>query len=73
MHPANYIVERSISNAWVDVVVNGKELADSLDSSVLTANREIIRKLKEFGYVDSKGEVIRPYNVDPLSELDELK
>lgn len=73
MHPANYIVERSISNAWVDVVVNGKELADSLDNSVLTANREIIRKLKEFGYVDSNGNVIKPYNTDPLSELDGLK
>lgn len=60
-HPANYMVERSVSNIWNDVVVNGKELSDAIDSASLVSNREIERKLEEFGYMDGNGELVKPF------------
>lgn len=60
-HPANYMVEREISNIWNNVVINGKELIETIDESTVLINREIERKLKEFGYIDQNGEIVKDY------------
>lgn len=68
-HPANYMVERSVSNIWNNVVVNGSMLSDEVDNAVINSNREILRKLEEFGFCNSKGELLRPFvsgNTDVL-------
>ena len=59
-HPANYMIERSVSNVWNYVVVNGKELSDAIDNATLVSNREIERKLEEFGYI-SGGKLVEPF------------
>lgn len=68
-HPASYIVEREISNAFTNAVVNGDTLIEALDASALVANREIIRKLKEFGYCDSEGNLIKDYPVEVMEDI----
>lgn len=68
-HPASYIVEREISGVWNDVVIDNKPLIESLDKAVLATNRELQRKLQEFGYIDSKGNLIREYNVKIIEML----
>ncbi len=60
-HPANYMVEREISNIWNNVVINGKELIETIDESTVLINREIERKLKEFGYIDQNGKAVKDY------------
>lgn len=60
-HPAGYMVEREISNIWNEVVVNGRGLRESTDRAVIASNREITRKLKEFGFLDKDGNLIKPY------------
>lgn len=70
-HPANYMVERSVSNIWNNVVVNGSTISDEVDNAVINSNREILRKLEEFGFCNSKGELLRPFisgNTDVLEE-----
>lgn len=62
-HPANYMVEREVSNVWNDVVVNGYGLVESLDNAAIISNREIIRKMQEFGFVGSDGKIISNYTV----------
>lgn len=62
-HPANYMVEREVSNVWNDVVVNGYGLVESLDNAAIISNREIIRKMKEFGFVDNNENIISNYTV----------
>jgi len=69
-HPASYIVEREISNAFTNAVVNGDTVIEALDASKLVADREIMRKLKEFGYVDSEGNLIKEY---PMQVMDDIK
>lgn len=59
----SYMLERELSNAFNDIVVNGDTLRARVDDMVKTVNRETERKLEEFGYIDSDGNVIREYIV----------
>lgn len=65
-HPAGYMVEREVSNIWNNVVVNGKGLTESTDRAVIASEREIQRKLKEFGFMDSDGNLIMPYTTEDV-------
>ena len=68
-HPASYIVEREISNAFTNATVNGDTVIEALDASKLVADREIMRKLKEFGYVDSSGKLKKNYPVEVMKDI----
>ena len=75
--PGTYMLERELSNAYVAVVTNGGILRTELDSAIKRIDRETERKLKEFGYLDSEGNVIKEYTVpdvdyvkDIISKLD---
>lgn len=68
-HPATYIVEREISNAFTNATVNGDTVIEALDASKLVADREIMRKLKEFGYVDSNGNLKRNYPIEVMNDI----
>lgn len=68
-HPANYMVEREISNIWTNVIINGKLLVGEVERAATEANREIVRKLQEFGYYDSEGNVLKNY---PLMTSEDL-
>lgn len=48
--PGTYLLERELSNAFNDIVVNGRTLRTRIDKAVKTVDREIDRKLEEFGY-----------------------
>lgn len=70
-HPASYIVERELSNAFTNVVVNGDTVVEAMESSTLISDREILRKLKEFGYADSDGNMKRDYNMKIIEMIQE--
>ena len=57
----SYMMERELSNAFNDIVVNGKTLRTRVDSLVKTVDRETTRKLEEFGYIDGNGKVLKEY------------
>lgn len=65
--PGYYIVEREISNTWNSVVYNDANLRSTLSDAMIKINKEITRKMKEFGYVNENGQVIKEYNM-PTSE-----
>lgn len=75
--PGTYMLERELSNAYVAVVTNGGILRTELDSAIKRIDRETERKLKEFGYLDSDGNIAKEYYVpdvnyvkDIISDLD---
>lgn len=75
--PGTYMVERELSNAYIAVVTNGGVLRTELDSAIKRIDRETERKLKEFGYLDTDGNMIKEYIVpdvdyvkDIISKLD---
>ena len=70
--PGSYMMERELSNAYNDVVVNGESIRSRIDEVVKTVSRETERKLEEFGYIDSDGNIISPYiapNVDTVRAI----
>lgn len=54
---------------WNDVVVSNEALIESLDRAVFASNREIQRKMVEFGYIDEEGHLLREYNTKILEML----
>lgn len=59
----SYMLEREMSNAFNAIVVDSENLRTTIDAAVKTVNRETMRKLEEFGYIDSDGNVIEDYIV----------
>ena len=75
-HPANYMIERESSDIWNGVVVDNEALIEEIDRATALTNREIQRKLTEFGFCDKDGNVIKEYSmtayqtlVDKLNEI----
>lgn len=68
--PGSYMVEREISNAWTGTVFYDENVRASLDYSVITANREILRKMDEFNYINN-GEIVTPYRVPQVETVEE--
>ena len=54
------------------MVVNGKILRSRIDEAVKVIDRETERKLEEFGYIDSEGNVLKEYKVPTLESVKEI-
>lgn len=68
--PGDYVVEREISNAWNAVVFSKQNPRTALDNAVKTINRELERKLKEFGYI-ADGQLVKPYKVPTIDNVED--
>jgi len=60
-NPAYFQVERSLSNAWNAVVFDGVSPRTAIDTAIIESNREITRKLQEFGFKDQDGNLVTPF------------
>jgi ABC-type glycerol-3-phosphate transport system substrate-binding protein len=67
--PGAYMVEREISNAWNTIVFDDANPRITLDEATKTANREILYKMEEFGYVED-GVIVRPYRVPTIYNIE---
>ena len=68
----SYMMERELSNAFNDVVVNGDTVRSRIDEVAKTVLRETERKLEEFGYIDSDGNVLKEYEVPSVEKVLEI-
>jgi ABC-type glycerol-3-phosphate transport system substrate-binding protein len=67
--PGAYMVEREMSNVWNRVVFNGDNPRTAIDDAVVRINREILRKMEEFGYY-ANGQMIKKYPVPTITTID---
>jgi hypothetical protein len=67
--PGAYMVERELSNIFNRVVYNGVNPRTAIDDSVIRANREIAKKMEEFGFYKN-GKVLKPYPVPTINTID---
>jgi ABC-type glycerol-3-phosphate transport system substrate-binding protein len=49
--PGSYMQERELGNAWNRIVFDGVNPRVAIDRAILVTNREITRKMEEFGYL----------------------
>ena len=66
--PGSYMQERELSNAWNRIVFDGVNPRAAIDSSVLIVNREITRKMEEFGYLED-GVVVKEFTIPTLETV----
>ncbi len=66
--PGSYMVEREISNAIYAVINDGENLRQALDQAVKRIDKEVERKLEEFGWLED-GELTVNFSVPDLDEI----
>jgi len=59
--PASYMLEREISNAWNRIVYDGVNVRTAMEDAMVLVQKEIDRKMLEFRFIDSQGNVLTPY------------
>ena len=63
--PGSYMLERELSNVWNKIVFDGVNPRVAIDRAVILVNREITRKMEEFGYMED-GIKIKDYKVPTI-------
>ena len=72
--PASYMLERSLSDAWYQVVNEHIPVRRALNTAAVNTQQELTIKLQEFKYVDKNGNMIQEYSMKPIEQiLEDLK
>lgn len=66
--PGSYMQEREISNAWNKIVFDGVNPRVAVDSAVIIINREITRKMEEFGYLEN-GVKVKEFKIPTIETV----
>ena len=69
-NPGSYMVERELSNAVNAVCLEGENLRAALDEAIKRIDRELERKLEEFGRMKD-GELTEPFIVPDINTVKE--
>ena len=64
--PGQYLLERSLSDIWITMVFDGIPARIAIDQKVIEIQREFRKKMTEFGFLNSQGELIKPYVVHEI-------
>lgn len=67
--PGSYIIEREISNTWTSVVYEDANLRSSVSDAIIKIDKEVRRKMIEFGYLDRQGNIIKPFILPTKEEI----
>ncbi len=68
--PGSYMQERELSNVWNRIVFDGANPRVAIDTAVTVINREIMRKMTEFGYMRD-GVRVKPVTVPTIEMVKE--
>ncbi len=66
--PGSYMQERELSNIWNRIVFDGINPRVAIDRSVIIINREITRKMEEFGYLVD-GVQVREFRIPTIETV----
>ncbi|TFE26289.1 extracellular solute-binding protein [Cohnella luojiensis] len=70
--PGDYMLDRELSNSWNKVVIDGKNPRKTIEDAVTLANREITKKMEEFGYIKD-GKVVKKLKVPTIEDVKEAR
>ncbi len=70
--PGTYLIEREMSNAFNNIVADGETAQTRIDEAAKTINREINRKMEEFGFIDGEGNILKEYEVPTIDKVREI-
>lgn len=61
--PAQYMLERGLSDIWINSATANKSLRTEIDKMIPVIDREVTRKMTEFGFLGNDGTVLKPFVV----------
>jgi ABC-type glycerol-3-phosphate transport system substrate-binding protein len=65
-NPGQYLLERGLSDIWNTIVFEGTPVQIAIDKQVIEIQREFKKKMTEFGYLNSRGEKVKPYVIHEI-------
>jgi ABC-type glycerol-3-phosphate transport system substrate-binding protein len=65
--PGQYMLERSISDIWNTAVFDGTPTGIAVDRYTILINREMRKKMIEFGFLDNDGNLLKPYVIRDIT------
>lgn len=68
--PGWYMLERELSNCWNNIVLQGENARTAIDDSVSLINKEIKRKMIQFGYLKADGSYQKDYKFSTIEEIE---
>lgn len=71
--PGQYLLERTISNIWTSMVFDGTSAQVAVDEAKNDVNKEIVRKMKELGFYDENGKLIKISNFVDMIGLNRIR
>ena len=69
--PGQYLLERSISDIWNAMVLDGTSAQVAADEKCIDINREIRKKMQELGFYDEAGNLLKPYVIRDVDWIQE--
>jgi ABC-type glycerol-3-phosphate transport system substrate-binding protein len=69
--PASYMLERELSNIWNKVVFSGENIRTAIEDSSIVVDKEITRKMIEFGFINQRGEQLKSYRLPNRNNINE--
>ncbi|NUM46181.1 MAG: extracellular solute-binding protein [Anaerolineales bacterium] len=67
--PGSYMQERELSNVWNKIVFDGVNPRVAIDGSIILINREITRKMEEFGYLEN-GVKVKEFKIPTIETIE---
>jgi ABC-type glycerol-3-phosphate transport system substrate-binding protein len=61
--PGQYMLERGLSDIWNQVTFESESVRVAVDEQIIIINREIEKKMIEFGYLDVDGNILKAYTI----------
>ncbi len=68
--PANYYVERGISDIWNSAVFDGESVRVESEYQQTLSNQELEKRYQEFGYIDENGNTISEYPIPNIEDTE---
>lgn len=69
--PGQYLLERSLSDIWNDMVFKGHSAQVAVDEKSIAINREIRKKMNELGFYDEEGNLLKNYVIHDIDWIKE--
>ncbi|HAF47862.1 MAG TPA: ABC transporter substrate-binding protein [Anaerolineaceae bacterium] len=66
--PGSYMQERELSNVWNKIVFDGVNTRVAIDNSIVIINREITRKMEEFGFMQD-GKKVMEFKIPTIESV----
>jgi len=64
--PAQYMLERGLSDIWINSATKNRSVRTEIDKMIPVIEREVKRKMIEFGYIDTQGNSLKPFIVPDI-------